>query len=98
MLDALSWQQVVFTGDPLFLQGTGSALIQEYAAAWGVAGFPKEARVFTPAGLDKATSNVWIYFFSPKAAEIAKHMLQKPSLKVEACQEPDLSSLKEVRV
>jgi len=72
--------------------------MQEYAAAWGAAGCPKEARVFMPTGPYKETSTVWIYFFSPKAAEITKDVLRKSSLKVEACQEPDLSSLKEVKL
>ena len=93
------WQRVTLTGERVFLDGTSSALIQGYFAAWGAAGCPPAAQVFTPKGVNKETSKVWTYFFSPKAAEVAKDVLQKPSLKlkVEACQEqPDLSSLKEV--
>jgi hypothetical protein len=72
--------------------------MQEYAAAWVAAGCPKEAGLFMPAGRYKETSTVWLYFFSPKAAELAKDVLRKPSLKVEACREPDLNSLREVKL
>jgi hypothetical protein len=75
---------------------TTSALIQDYAAAWLDAGCPSDAGVFAPKA--QSASTVWVYFFSPEASEIAKEILLRPTLTVEACGEPDLTSLNQVPI
>jgi len=99
MSEELLWRRViVINTDRLMLEDTAKSLMSSYRHARDADERREDAQVWTPKNVDKEISCAWTYFFSPRAAEIAKTLLQNPALEVEACQEPDLSTLREVKV
>lgn len=82
--------------DHRLLASTAGALMHTFSKAKVAAGFPDGAEVFSNnvSGQDRATE--CIFFFSPKAVEIAKDVLHEFS--PERCQQPDIAALRKVRL
>lgn len=90
------WQRVIISSsDAMCLAATARELMKNYSEAWIAAGFPDGAQVFSNnTGQDNATDR--IYFFSPKATEIARDVLRK--FRPEPCQQPDVGTLRKLKV
>lgn len=90
------WQRVTLSGE--FIAANATALMHGFSKALTAAGCPEGANeVFSnnvPGG--QQNTNVRIYFFPPKAAEIAKDVLRKFS--PEPCQQPDIGMLRKVSI
>jgi hypothetical protein len=87
------WQRVTInSGDINIL---ASALMNSYIKAFQEAGCPNDAKVLSN-NMPGQEPGDRIYFFSPKAAEIAKNLLT--GFSPESCQQPDMGTLRTIRM
>ncbi len=91
------WQRVTISNsDSLVLAATAAALMRNFSRALAEAGCPEGTEIFSNYVPGQDTAPDRIYFFSPKAADIAKDVLREFS--PEPCQQPDVGALRKVSV
>jgi hypothetical protein len=92
------WQRVTISGsDSTVLAVTATALMHNFSKALVAAGCPDGAdEVFSNNVPGQNSAVDRIYFFPPKAAEIAKDVLR--TFSPEPCQQPDVGALRKIRV
>jgi len=91
------WQRVMIDmSDDVVAAANATSLMQGFSKALLAAGCPPEAEVFSNNVPGQNTSTARIYFFSPKAAQIAEDILQK--FDPVACQQPDFGGVRKLRL
>ena len=91
------WQRVILdSSDDVVLAADATTLMQNYSKALLAAECPEDARVFSNNVPGQNNGAPQIYFFSPKAADIAKDVLR--GFSPQSCQQPDVGALRKIRV